>query len=307
MEEQRQLANRRDTLIKRARIIQAIREFFFNQGYLEVETPYRIPTPAAEAHIDAVCSGSWFLHTSPELCMKRILAANYQKIFQICKCYREGERGDQHLPEFTLLEWYQQGTDYNHLMRDCENLILFIADKMDWGDIISFKGKQISLPKPWDKLSVKGAFEKYCPCLLSEVLENKCFEEMLVTHIEHHLGRNRPLFLYDYPISLASFARAKKGDPTVAERFELYIGGMEIANGFSELVDVEEQKRRFEKDQQYRRSRGKTIYPDPKRFLDALTHMPEAGGIALGIDRLVMFFTDSPTIDDVVTFTPETL
>jgi lysyl-tRNA synthetase class 2 len=307
MEEQRQLANRRDTLWMRARIIQAIRKFFFDQGYLEVETPYRIPAPAPEAHIDAVSSGDWFLHTSPELCMKRLLAANYPKIFQICKCFREGERGAHHLPEFTLLEWYHQGENYIHLMQDCEDLILFIVNKIKCGDTIPFQGKQISLQVPWEKLSVREAFEKYCPDSLKGVLENNCFDEKLVTHIEPHLGQKHPLFLYDYPISLASSARAKEGDITLAERFELYMGGIEIANGFSELIDAGEQKRRFEKDQQYRRSEGKTVYPDPQRFLDALSHMPEAAGIALGVDRLIMLLTDSKIIDHVVTLTPETL
>lgn len=307
MEEQRQLANRRGTLWKRAKIIQAMREFFLDQDYLEVETPCRIPAPAPEAHIDAVSSGDWFLHTSPELCMKRLLAANYPKIFQICKCFRQGERGAYHLPEFTLLEWYQQGGNYTNLMRDCEDLLLFIANSIHFGNVISFQGKRISLQVPWDKLSVREAFEKYCPCLLGEVLENNCFDEMLIEHIEPYLGQERPLFLYDYPLSLASFARTKEGDPSIAERFELYMGGIEIANGFSELIDTEEQKRRFEKDQQCRRSGGKTLYPAPQRFLDALSHMPEAAGIALGVDRLIMLLTDSAVIDKVVTFTPEVL
>jgi len=129
----------------------------------------------------------------------------------------------------------------------------------------------------------------------------------MASHIEPSLSQDRPTFLYDYPASLAALARLKKGDPTVAERFEIYMGGLELANAFSELTDVDEQRARFDREQEHRRNMGKPPYPEPERFLAALPHMPEASGIALGVDRLAMLFTGSSTIDDVVTFTPEML
>jgi len=291
----------------RAGIIQVIRDFFIERDYLEVETPLRIPAPAPESHIDAIPSDGWFLHTSPELCMKRLLAAGYSKIFQISKCFRDRERGSLHLPEFTLLEWYRAGIDYREMMNECEELIVFIARSLDRGDTISYQGTTIDLKKPWIRLSVKDAFDRYAPLSLEKTLENKCFDEIMVDHIEFHLAQDKPVFLYDYPISLASLSRPKKSDPSVAERFEIYMGGLELANAFSELTDGEEQRARFSKEREYRRQQGKEMYPSPEHFLDALHTMPDSAGIALGVDRLVMIFTDKDTIDDVVSFTPEEL
>ncbi|MBT8490351.1 MAG: EF-P lysine aminoacylase GenX, partial [Deltaproteobacteria bacterium] len=142
-------ARRNNTLRMRAGIIQVIRDFFIERDYLEVETPLRIPAPAPESHIDAIPSDGWFLHTSPELCMKRLLAAGYSKIFQISKCFRDRERGSLHLPEFTLLEWYRAGIDYREMMNECEELIVFIARSLDRGDTIRYQGTTIDLKKPW--------------------------------------------------------------------------------------------------------------------------------------------------------------
>ncbi|MBN2514424.1 MAG: EF-P lysine aminoacylase GenX [Deltaproteobacteria bacterium] len=300
-------ARRNHTLRMRAGIIQGIREFFIERDYLEVETPLRIPAPAPESHIDAVPSDGWFLHTSPELCMKRLLAAGYSKIFQISKCFRDRERGSLHLPEFTLLEWYRAGIDYREMMNECEELMLFIAHSLDRGDTIRYQGTTIDVKKPWIRLSVKDAFDQYAPLSLEKTLENDCFDEIMVDHIEPRLPQGKPVFLYDYPISLASLARPKKSDPSVAERFEIYMGGLELANAFSELTDGEEQRARFSKELDYRRQQGKAMYPSPEHFLDALHNMPDSAGIALGVDRLVMIFSDNDTIDNVVTFTPEEL
>jgi lysyl-tRNA synthetase class 2 len=300
-------ARRNNTLRMRAAIIQGIREFFIERNYLEVETPLRIPAPAPESHIDAIPSDGWFLHTSPELCMKRLLAAGYSKIFQISKCFRDKERGSLHLPEFTLLEWYRAGIDYREMMNECEELMLSIAHSLDRGDAIRYQGTTIDLKKPWIRLSVKDAFDQYAPLSLERTMEDDRFEEIMVDHVEPHLVMEKPLFLYDYPISLASLARPKKSDPSFAERFEIYMGGLELANAFSELTDEEEQRARFTREREYRRRQGKAIYPSPEHFLDALHTMPDSAGIALGVDRLVMIFTDKDTIDDVVTFTPEDL
>jgi lysyl-tRNA synthetase class 2 len=302
-----QLAARRNALYQRARIIQAIRPFFTERGYLEVETPYRIPAPAPESHIDAVPSGKWFLHTSPELCMKRMLAAGYEKIFQICRCWREGERGSQHIPEFTLLEWYRAGIDYRGLMEECEALIRTVAGAVGLGQKVFCKGQEIDLAEPWERISVEEAFDRYAQISANEALERDLFDETLVRHIEPKLGIKKPAFIYDYPVKRGSLARLKKENSALAERFELYMGGLEIANAFSELTDAEEQRKRFHLEENVRRDLGKSLYPVPDRFLAELEGMPPSAGIALGVDRLVMVFLNAERIDDVVAFTPEEL
>ncbi len=301
------LARRKGALAKRARIIHSIRAFFFKEGYLEVETPYRIPAPVPESHINAIPSGNWFLHASPELCMKRMLASGYAKIFQICHCWREGERGRQHIPEFTLLEWYRAGADYLTLMEECEALILSLVSELEMGDNITYRGYPIFLASPWERMTVEEAFQRYTKLSAKEALRQDIFDELMVRDIEPRLGIEKPTFLYDYPSERRSLARLKKEDPTLAERFELYLGGLEIANAFSELTDAIEQRKVFELEIVNRRSLGKEIYPLPKKFLNEIETMPPSAGIALGVDRLVMVLLDAKTIDEVVAFTPEEL
>ena len=301
------LAGRKKTLEQRARLLRGIRIFFVEKGYLEVETPHRIPTPAPESHIDAVPSLTWFLHTSPELCMKRMMAAGYEKIFQICRCWRERERGSLHLPEFTLLEWYRAGGDYRSLMEECEEMIRFIGQGIGMGRTIYFRDCQIDLSLPWDRISVVEAFQLYSRTTVDEALKENLFDEILAREIEPNLGLRKPAFLYDYPAERGALARLKNGDPTVAERFELYMGGVELANGFSELVDSEEQRKRFIMENENRQTRGTPVYSMPDRFLAELDAMPPSAGIALGVDRLVLVFSDAKTIDEVVAFTPEEL
>jgi lysyl-tRNA synthetase class 2 len=292
----------------RARIIQAIRSFFADRDYLEVETPIRIPAPAPEAHIDAVESGDGFLQASPELYMKRMLAAGIDRIFQICKCFRQGERGRLHLPEMTLLEWYRADSNYFDMMDECETLINTIARiNGSEEDLLIYQGKKIKLTPPWPRISVSEAFEKLGSISLNDALESGQFDEIMVEKIEPHLSQTRPVFLYDYPAYRAALAKLKAQDLRYAERFELYIGGLEICNTFSELTDPIEQRERFERENDQRRKAGKPVYPMPEKFLSALGNMPAAAGNALGIDRLVMLFSDSKQIDDVVAFTPEEL
>jgi lysyl-tRNA synthetase class 2 len=292
----------------RASILHAVRTFFAARGYLEVETPYRIPAPAPEAHIDAVASGDWYLHTSPELCMKRLLAAGYDRVFQICRCFREGERGGLHLPEFTLLEWYRIGVDYRALMEECEDLIRFAGKAAGRGETLFWRGREVHLQGPWLRITVSEAFARFAGTTPQKALADGAFEEVLVGAVEPGLARfDAPVFLIDYPSELAALARRKPGSPEVAERFELYVAGLELANAFSELSDPIEQRARFEAEAAARRSAGRAVYPQPGRFLEDLAAMPEAAGIALGVDRLVMVLTGAETIDEVVAFVPEEL
>ena len=291
----------------RAAVIQALRDFFHCRGYLEVETPHRIPAPAPESHIDAVESGEWFLHPSPEICMKRLLAAGHPRIFQICRCWRARERGSRHLPEFTLLEWYRTGIDYRALMEECEDLFLFLGERLRGGRNLEYLGERVNLDKPWPRMSVRDAFDRFAPLPMAEAMEWDRFDETLVRHVEPNLGKGKPAFVFDYPAPLGALARLRRDDLSVAERFEIYLFGLEIANGFSELTDPQEQRKRFEKEMESRRHAGKTVYPMPEKFLSELSGMPESAGIALGVDRLAMIFSNAASIDEVSAFSPEDL
>ena len=272
-----------------------------------METPIRIPAPAPEAHIDAQPSGSWFLQTSPELCMKRLLAAGYPRIFQICKCFRRNERGRRHLPELTMLEWYTAGHDYSNMMTQCEALLTEVAGSLGLREGLCYQGRRIDLSLPWPRITVAEAFDRLAGISVEQAMEEDRFEEVLALEIEPRLGVEKPLFLYDYPAACGALARLKSSNRRLAERFELYIGGLELCNAFTELNDANEQRARFDTERESRGQAGLTVYPMPERFLEALKDMPDAAGNALGIDRLVMLFADTTEIDDVVAFTPEEL
>jgi lysyl-tRNA synthetase class 2 len=300
-------ASKSQVLHTRAKLIQNIRLFFIQQDFLEVETPIRIPSPAPEEHIEAIGSDDWFLQTSPELCMKRLLAAGFPRIFQISKCFRAEERGNQHLPEFTMLEWYVADFDYIQLMDQCQTLLMHVFKDMGHDSSVTWQTRKINLTSPWERISVADAFSGYAPISCQEALDKEKFDEIMVDYIEPHLGIAKPTFIYDYPASLAALARLKKNNRNFGERFELYIGGLELANGFSELTDANEQRQRFEEALKVRAAKNWAPYCMPEKFLQALQAMPESAGIALGIDRLAMILTNADKIDNVVAFTPETL
>jgi len=301
------LARKKNALVLRAGLYASVRRFFQEHGFLEVETPVRVPSPAPEEHIEAIASAGWFLQTSPELCMKRLLAAGYSRIFQICKCFRADERGNLHLPEFTMLEWYEANIDYLQLMEQCEALLCAIFRDAGHRTALARQKRLIALEPPWPRITVAQAFDRYAPVSANEALRDGRFEEILTEFVEPHLGIGRPAFLYDYPAPLAALAEIKNDDPSVAKRFELYIDGMELANGFSELTCAVEQRRRFQEAQKARAAKNFSRYVMPERFLSAMENMPPAAGIAVGLDRVVMLLADTASIDDVVAFPPESL
>jgi lysyl-tRNA synthetase class 2 len=206
-----------------------------------------------------------------------------------------------------MLEWYRTQSDYHSLMDECEDLILYVAREAGHKDTVVFKNSEISLEKSWERLSVTDAFKQYAPVSVAQALEQNRFDEVLCRDIEPRLGIKKPAFLYDYPAELGALARKREDDPAVAERFEVYIGGLEIANGFSELIDANEQQQRFEQEFKRIESQGRPAAGMPEKFLDALPNMPEAAGIALGLDRLAMILFNAESIDQVVTFVPEDL
>lgn len=284
-------------LQRRSLLIQAVRNFFFDRQYIEVDTPIRLPVLIPEAEILPLSSEDHFLQTSPELCMKRLLAGGCSRLFQICPCFRKGERGRLHQEEFTMLEWYRTGWSYLELMKECEEMIRQVAGR----ETILCSGREIALAGPWQRLTVNDAFICYAGVSAHEAVRTGRFDELLVGKVEPHLGWQTPIFLYDYPVALASLAQPKQDAPELAERFELYIAGIELANGFSELTDPVVQHRRFCEEIAKASTRNRTCQL-PEKFLAALEHLPECAGIALGLDRLFMLLLGRDCIADVRPF-----
>lgn len=299
-----------DALWLRAHAIKAIRNFFWERGFLEVETPLLIPANAPEEHINPIVTlPSWQLQTSPEICMKRLLCSGHQKLFQISHCWRSNERGSRHLSEFTMLEWYRSGCDYLTLMADCEELLQHVA-AVCLSDSRCFvhNSAKIDPFAPWQRISVQEAFLRFGQTDVLDCIKKGLYEEILTSEVEPALaGFGAPVILMDYPAELAALARTKPGNRELAERFELYVGGLELANGFSELNDPLEQRRRFEEANRARGCAGQPELPLPEPFLDTLATMPSSAGIALGVDRLVMLTAGVESIDEIVAFTPEEL
>jgi len=305
-DERQRLARLLPNLKRRASIHQITRCFFDEQGFLEVDTPIRSPAVAPEKEIIPFESDGWFLATSPELYMKRLLAAGYTHLYQFSHCFRKGERGRLHNPEFTLLEWYRVGANYKTMMADTENLVLTIARELGIGDSLQYQGKTIDLTAPWQPITVRDLYKQLAgwdPVLNSDLSR---FDEDMVTRVIPHLNPHRPTIMLDYPAPMASLARLKPDEPSLAERAEVFIGGLELANAYSELTDSKEQIERFRQEIEHiRREQGRAA-PLPQKFLESLEHLPECGGIALGMDRLVMLFCDAATIDEVMPFTVDT-
>ncbi len=279
-----------DTLRRRDALLQAVRDFFGGHGFIEVTTPVVLAAPALEDYIDAipVASGGW-LRTSPELQMKQLVAAGHSRIFQLGPCFRAGEHGRRHREEFTMLEWYQAGADYSDLIPFTDALVRHAAAAVD--SPLDLQAQEV--------LGVAEAFHRIAGVSVQEVLAADRFEEVLVDAVEPGLPQDRPVFLRDYPAAHAALARRQPGNPNLAERWELYLGGLELANAYSELTDPVEQRRRFEATAARRAAAGRAVYPIDEAFLAALAHLPPTAGCALGVDRLLMALLQVSDIADV--------
>lgn len=325
----------------REQIIDAIREFFKLEGFHEVETPLLVQSPGTEPYLEVFESElltpgfhnkKAYLLTSPELSMKKLLSAGMGSIFTICKSFRNGEGFSSfHNPEFSILEWYRVDADYTDVMSDCENLLLFILNKVNsdnsQNNKLTYQNQTYDLSTPWERISVSEAFLKYAGISQEDMLDEEkiiaiakekgyqvsnsttweeAYNQILLNEIEPHLGKTKPTILYDYPASQAALSKKKNSDPRFAERFEFFIGGIELGNAFSELTDADEQEARMKEDLIVRKSLGKVEYQMDQDFIEALRlGMPRTGGIAVGVDRLVMLFSDSASIKDTLLFPVE--
>jgi lysyl-tRNA synthetase class 2 len=311
-------------LAARNRIVRAVRDWFEGQDIIEVETAALQVSPGNEAHLHAFATeavgpdGSTtrlYLHTSPEFACKKLLASGEPAIFTLAKVWRNRERGPLHHPEFTMLEWYRTGARYETLMVDCAALLGTAAEAARTRRL-SFRGIEADPFAPPERVTVAEAFERHAGIDLFGDLPAQAaakgirtapddtwadvFSRIIVEKVEPNLGHGRATILCEYPTSEAALARPKPGDPRVAERFELYACGVELANCFGELTDPAEQRRRFEIEMAEKQRLYGERYPIDEDFLAALAHMPPASGGALGLDRLVMLATGASRIEQVL-------
>lgn len=302
-----------DTLRLRAQLYSHIRHFFAARQVMEVETPILaagcVPEPLLEplyTHYHGPGAKRLFLHTSPELAMKRLLAAGSGPIYQITKVFRDNEMGRWHNPEFTLLEWYRPGFNQADLIQEVDELLQTLlhsapAERLSYCTLFE---QQVGLHPLHTPLSTLHEYVK--PWGIDSVSHwdrESCLQLILTEQIEPQLGHHRPLVIVDFPASQAALARKKPTDPTLAERFEVYIQGIELANGFYELTDPIEQRQRFEQDLLKRTMLNQPTYPLDERFLAALAAgLPDCAGVALGLDRLLMLITKASHIQEVLAF-----
>lgn len=296
-------------LVARARVLSLTRRYFESERFLEVDTPLVVPSPGLDLHLDAMSADSGFLVTSPEYQMKRLIAGGIPRAFQIAHVFRRDELGARHNPEFTMLEWYRAFAEVDDVMADTEQLVTGVIHTLTGGIELVVGDAMIDCEPPFERLPVAEAFERFAEKSQEDALrlaetDEETFFRLLVDKVEPGLATiEHPVFLTDYPISQASLARVKPGDPRVAERFELYIGGIELCNGFGELTDPKEQRDRLERDQKARAALGKPVYPIDERFLASLEEgMPPSAGNALGFDRLVALVTGEAEIGRVMPF-----
>lgn len=292
----------------RARVLSEIRSFFLERDFLEVDTPIRARECAIEPHIESLRSGASYLITSPELYMKRLLVAGVPQLFQLVHCFRAEELGALHAPEFLMLEWYRAFAGWQQMLDDTERLLAHVSERVLGGSELRLaSGHRIDLRPPFLRVSVREAFARFAGVSDAAELaarDEDAFFQLLVDKVEPGLASySQPVFVYDYPSSQAALARRSPADPSVAERFELYLGGIELCNGFGELNDAVEQRRRSELDRKRCRRLGRHVPALPEQFLRALEHgMPRASGNALGVDRLVMLLAGESTIEAVRPF-----
>lgn len=318
----------------RENVIKAVRSFFQNEQFHEVEVPILLAHPAAESYLDVfetkLLNGKRkgtpaYLSTSPELAIKKLIVAGIGDCYSITKSFRNMETdSDTHNPEFTILEWYRVGATYTTFMEDCKKLLLFVNHALGKGNTLTYQGATFDLAGVWEKITIKEAFQKWADIDFDEFLNDKkarviatkkgytvndkntweeLYNQIYLNEIEPQLGKNRPTIIYEFPGNLAALSKKKKENPNYAERFELYIGGLELGDCYTELTNWKEQQDRFDWELTEITRLGKTNYDYDHDFIDALkAGMPDTSGIAVGLDRLIMLFTNTTHIADTLFF-----
>ncbi|HTJ40966.1 MAG TPA: EF-P lysine aminoacylase EpmA [Kofleriaceae bacterium] len=317
-------------LAARSRALGALRAFFASRDFVEVETPLRVKAPGLEVHLTAIESEGSFLITSPEYQMKRLLAAGMERIYQVCKCFRAEEEGAHHASEFTMCEWYRAWDSIAAIEDDVQALVAEVARTVNGEAIVTVGGRRIDVGGAWKRMTVAEAMKEWAGVVIdgdesSEALKDKLVDAGIafgtatawddlfycafVDRVEPAIAAlDEPLLLVDWPVQLAALARRSPANDRVVERFEAYVGGIELANAFGELTDPLEQRARFEDDLAARRERGRAIYPIDEKLIAALTEgLPPSAGVALGVDRLIMLVLGAEHIRDVLAFTSDEL
>jgi lysyl-tRNA synthetase class 2 len=318
----------RDLLLLKSRALSLVRSFFAARGFVEWQTPRLVNSPGVEVHLQGFVthyldaqgkSQRYYLPTSPEFALKKALCAGMERIYEIGRCFRNGETGPLHQCEFTMIEWYRAFVDYRDIMADLEELGAYLKEQLQGVDSPRFRGRRIDWRPPWTRTSLQDVFRRRCQIDLAQGIEDpeyfraearrllgegvgvqdfdSIFFQLFLTFVEPHLGQDKPEIVYDYPISMAALAAAKPDQPSFAERFELYVAGVELANAFTELNDPQEQTVRFQQALREKKRLGYPEVPIDRQFLRELGHgMPPAAGIALGLERLLMVLTGTEDI-----------
>jgi lysyl-tRNA synthetase class 2 len=296
-----------EILRQRAKILSTIRNFFEKRNVMEVETPLLSHYTITDPHIQSISAQTFFLQTSPEYAMKRLLSAGIGPIYQICKAFRQDEIGQHHNPEFTMLEWYRPGFDHHNLMDEVTELLKSLwpvveTERFSYQEVFE-KFLQID-PHRASIDELMSSARKHNIKMAGELTDRDAWLNLLISHvIEPQLGQEQPVFIYDFPASQAALSKIRPENPRVASRFELYVKGIELANGFHELMDAREQHQRFEANLNYRQLHQLPSVSIDKRFLAALEHgLPDCAGVALGIDRLIMLALGRKAIKEVMSF-----
>lgn len=321
-------------MLTRSKIVEHVRQFFLTRDFFQAETPLMVATPGMEPYLDPFVTtlrsddGKEFsahLITSPEYALKKLLAGGVEKVFEISKTFRNHEPWDgSHNPEFTMIEWYRAHENYTVLMRDTEELVCDVVERVKHTKTLVYDRKNIDLSTPWERITVAEAFARYTQIDLARGIDDPewfratvdqkgcgitpsdtfddIFFKIFLRDIEPKLGLEKPVFLYEYPRSMAALAKLKSSDDRFAERVEVYCGGLELANGYTELTDATEQRRRLNAERDFRRKLGKPAFDIDEQFIKAVGLMPECTGIAFGIDRLVMFILGVTSIHDAMLF-----
>lgn len=318
----------------REQVIKAIRTFFDEKQFHEVETPILIGNPPAESYLDVFQTTLLdrtrhetpaYLSTSPEIALKKLIVAGIGNCYSITKSFRNGETDSAtHAPEFTILEWYRVNKTYVDIMDDCEELILHINTRLDHETMLTYQNTSFDLSKKWKRVSVKDAFKQWAHVNLMDFFDMKnaqhiatkkgytvtasntweeLYNQIFLNEVEPHLGVTTPTIIYDFPSAMGALCQTKSSDPRFVERFEFYIGGLELGDCYGELIDWKEQQTRFEKELLEVKRLKKTTYEYDHDFIDALQEgMPPTSGIAVGLDRLIMLFANTKTIQETQLF-----